>query len=105
MVGTKKSTAKRRTSRPAGPKKVTGGRYEFGRKTFKLTIGAGEMFLVGPDGAQWQPAVCGVHRSAGTAEHSIDTEPPTADGFDPKCEDCNTQAVAAADQAMQHSGG
>jgi len=104
MAGTSKSTATRSTSRrrPAEPRKVKGGRYEFGRKTWKLTIGAGEMFLVAPDDSQWAPAVCGVHRSAGTAEHSTDDVPPSPAGFDPKCEDCQTQAVAAADQALQH---
>jgi len=107
MANSKRETAKRTTSRrrPTGPKKVKGGRFTFGRKSLQLTIGAGELFLVAADGSQWQPAVCGVHRSAGTAEHSTDDPQPTPPGFDPKCEDCNRQAVAAADQALQHTGG
>lgn len=106
----RKSTASKATKRrkpvarrPRSTKARRGGVYEFGSRHWRCKIAPGELSLTAPDGSEWEPAACGVHRSVPIAERASDEQTPAAAGFDPKCDECQVQATAASEIARQHA--
>ena len=100
-----KSTAKRKTAakktaaRKPRRKAKTRAAVKFGGRRLPMSVVPGELVGTTPDGRTWDPVACGVHRSGPLHESATDDHDEPAAGFDPKCEDCVTQAEATADHA------